>query len=199
MALIKCTECKDKISDKAESCPTCGSPVKKKTSGCTLVITAGLIFFIGMAIVGSMNRTPSSTSTSNPAPQATQKKPRAPAPEYSIISDTHVADAKRSVDVRIPQKLSEASLIQIATAIKESDPIDYKRTFIVYYLPENTVGSGGWATSHYNPDLQVQIHGNDASDTPAPLAKEESEIVGRWEYTTFPGAVYTILRTPNGI
>ncbi len=30
MALIKCNECKKEISDQAEACPHCGSPVKKE-------------------------------------------------------------------------------------------------------------------------------------------------------------------------
>lgn len=30
MALIKCKECGDQVSDKAASCPKCGAPVAKK-------------------------------------------------------------------------------------------------------------------------------------------------------------------------
>ena len=32
MSLIKCTECKKKVSNQAESCPSCGCPVSNKTS-----------------------------------------------------------------------------------------------------------------------------------------------------------------------
>ncbi len=31
MALINCRECGKSISDKAETCPECGSPVKEKS------------------------------------------------------------------------------------------------------------------------------------------------------------------------
>lgn len=30
MALIECTECKEQISDKADTCPKCGAPQKRK-------------------------------------------------------------------------------------------------------------------------------------------------------------------------
>lgn len=32
MAIIKCSECGKKISDKATKCPSCGAPVDKKTN-----------------------------------------------------------------------------------------------------------------------------------------------------------------------
>ena len=32
MAIIKCPECRKKISDKAEVCPKCGFPMKKTSS-----------------------------------------------------------------------------------------------------------------------------------------------------------------------
>lgn len=32
MALIKCNECENEVSDKAATCPKCGAPIEKKTS-----------------------------------------------------------------------------------------------------------------------------------------------------------------------
>ncbi|MBN2326857.1 MAG: zinc ribbon domain-containing protein [Candidatus Omnitrophica bacterium] len=60
MALIECPECSKQISDKAESCPNCGCPIKKKPvtveknkgiggcSGCLILVIG---FFILMAII----------------------------------------------------------------------------------------------------------------------------------------------------
>jgi len=51
MALINCKECNQEISSKAEKCPHCGCPIKKKISftGCFMVllglITAIIVFF----------------------------------------------------------------------------------------------------------------------------------------------------------
>ncbi|HEE9829758.1 TPA: zinc-ribbon domain-containing protein, partial [Citrobacter freundii] len=33
MALIKCKECGEQVSDKAASCPKCGAPIAKKNKG----------------------------------------------------------------------------------------------------------------------------------------------------------------------
>lgn len=50
MALIKCKECGNGVSKKAESCPQCGAPVKKKREniGCGAVILG--LFIIGIFV-----------------------------------------------------------------------------------------------------------------------------------------------------
>ena len=87
---------------------------------------------------------------------------------YTVINETKLPRIKRSVDIRLNRPVSEATLTTIAAEIKSSDSGDYERTFIGYYLPEMQVGAGCWATSHYNPDLDVQILGlsADAAATP---------------------------------
>lgn len=50
MALIKCKECGDQVSDKAASCPKCGAPIAKKNkgpSGCMMVF----LIFVGVLIL----------------------------------------------------------------------------------------------------------------------------------------------------
>jgi len=46
MAMMKCKECGEKISSKAAACPSCGAPIKKKRSGCLVVIIALFSLFI---------------------------------------------------------------------------------------------------------------------------------------------------------
>lgn len=51
MAMVRCRECDEKISDKAKACPNCGSPVHKKSKGNTalvifLAVVAGY-YFVG--------------------------------------------------------------------------------------------------------------------------------------------------------
>ena len=79
--------------------------------------------------------------------------------EYEILSDTRLHKIKRSVDVRIPERVDEAVLESIARRIKQDNEIQFTRTFIVYYLPGMKVNAGGWATSHFDPNLKVQILG----------------------------------------
>jgi primosomal protein N' len=45
MALVKCKECGEEISKKAEKCPRCGSPQKKKTSLFTWIVTIFAVFW----------------------------------------------------------------------------------------------------------------------------------------------------------
>lgn len=77
MPLINCPECKAEISDKAESCPKCGNPMKgatvqikaepKKGGGC-LKITLIIFVLLSVGYCASKmgtNTTPSSNSNSN--------------------------------------------------------------------------------------------------------------------------------------
>jgi hypothetical protein len=68
MALIQCKECGEEISKKAEQCPKCGAPRKKKIGFFKgLLILFVVLFFIGLFVPESQNtiRTPSNTAPSN--------------------------------------------------------------------------------------------------------------------------------------
>lgn len=41
MALIKCPECKNSVSDQAHSCPTCGYPIRKTEYRSAIVAVKG--------------------------------------------------------------------------------------------------------------------------------------------------------------
>lgn len=76
MALTKCTECGEEISKKAEKCPKCGAPTKKKTSIFTWLVVIILIFWMIGSLSGrskTTEATDNSTSQSDVAPkQVTQ-------------------------------------------------------------------------------------------------------------------------------
>jgi hypothetical protein len=60
MALTKCKECGEEISKKAEKCPKCGAPQKKKTSLMTWLVTVLLVlvaigYFSGNSGSGTSN------------------------------------------------------------------------------------------------------------------------------------------------
>ena len=76
--------------------------------------------------------------------------------EYSIIEVTTLFSIKRSVDVRLEHRVSEGVLREIAQALYVPG---YDRTFMGYYLPYMEVGEGGWATTHFNPDINIEILG----------------------------------------
>jgi len=112
---------------------------------------------------------------------------------YSIIKDTRMKPFKRSVDVRLSQKVSEGTLGLIAQEIKRQDPTNYDRTFIVYYLPGMQVGGGGWATSHFNPTLNVRILGlSEEYQTKITASLDQSrDVVGVW-FDEIIGRIITI-------
>lgn len=84
---------------------------------------------------------------------------RVPHDAYSIIEEVKVPQAKRQLDVRLNRRLTEAELAVLAGYLKVLDGRPYKRTFMTYYLPHMKPGSGAWATTHFNPDMEVLIHG----------------------------------------
>jgi DNA-directed RNA polymerase subunit RPC12/RpoP len=71
MAIIRCAECKSKVSDKATSCPKCGAPIvipekkKRAVSGCgclaLLIIIGGMLYVLSQSNDGT-SRSSSSTS-----------------------------------------------------------------------------------------------------------------------------------------
>ena len=137
-------------------------------------------------------------STSNlkgPAPEARPAAaqaqefsglPTVPIPadvRYTVISTNVIPGIKRSLDVRLSRKVEEDVLRAIAMNLKKDDPKRHERTFIVYYLPEMKVGAGGWATTHFNPDLEVNILGLTLKQEIAFAKKVEDttrEVVGNW-------------------
>ena len=84
MALIKCTECGQEISQKAASCPKCGAPPKKKTSLLTWIITvvAGLWL---MGYIGSLTSNTQANSSASAAPAG-----KAATKTYKLTDTAHV-------------------------------------------------------------------------------------------------------------
>jgi len=69
MALVKCKECGQEISRKADKCPKCGAPAKKKTSLFTWIVTIVLgVWLIGfLASRGTSPPQTSPTTTGSPS------------------------------------------------------------------------------------------------------------------------------------
>ncbi len=117
---------------------------------------------------------------------------------YEIINTNTFLDYKRSLDVRLNKKVSEGILRTIALKLKAQDPRNYERTFICYYLPNMEVGAGAWATTHFNPDLEVRILGLTAEQEEA-LKKQPDdpsrEVIGSWlDESPYLGCKVTIFR-----
>ena len=117
---------------------------------------------------------------------------------YTVIDETKVPGIKRGVEIRLNKHVSEDTLTAIAKEVKASDNSTYERTLIAYYLPDMQVGAGCWATTFYDPDLDVRILGLSAdaaaklSATPETADRDE---IGRWlNETPFLGRRIVIFR-----
>lgn len=122
---------------------------------------------------------------------------------YTIIDKNIVPGIKRSLTIRLNRKVSEGVLKSIAMKLKNSDPKTYERTFIGYYLPDMKVNAGCWATTHFNPKLEVRILGLTAKQEEAlrqQTADPSREIIGVWlDERPFGGGRITIFRKDGGL
>ena len=117
---------------------------------------------------------------------------------YSIIDTKVVPGVKRSLDVRLNRKVTEDVLRSIALQLKSQDPKEYERTFITYYLPDMKLGAGAWATTYFDPDLDIRILGLTAEQEKNlvnEVADSSREVVGTWlDESPVVGSKITIYR-----
>lgn len=217
MALTKCKECGNDVSTKAASCPTCGAAIKRKTGclGCLGVVT---LIFIVSSVVVSLLPDGSNTKRSKPQPvsSTTKSTDKGALPQsaqrrstsreavipsdvsFSITSEDIQPGIKRSLEVRLNKKVSEQTLRTLALKLKSQDSRTYARTFIGYYLPGMEAGAGAWATTHFDPTLDVKILGLTAEEEAELAAQPEPanrEVIGRWlDEMPLAGSRLTIFR-----
>ncbi len=118
---------------------------------------------------------------------------------YAIITEEIVPGVKRSLDIRLNRRVSRDVLEAVAMKLKDSDPQSYERTFIGYYLPTMKVDSGYWATTHFNPHLEVRILGSTVEQEQALISHQPAapsrEIIGSWiDERPYGGGRITIFR-----
>lgn len=102
---------------------------------------------------------------------------------YAIIYEDTLSNIKRTLDIRLNGRISETQLQSLAFELKNSDPTTYDRTFIVYLLPEAGSNAMAWATTHFDPDIEVKIIGLTIEEAQqlTDLPEDYSEaIIGRW-------------------
>ncbi len=103
--------------------------------------------------------------------------------QYKIENESvHPTFSKSNLDIRLDKKISEKDLQDIANELRR-DRTKYERLWIGYYLPGMKVGSGSWATTHFTPELEVQILGSTAieDDILKAVSIEAGTVLGKWE------------------
>lgn len=88
--------------------------------------------------------------------------------------------SKSKIEVKLNKKVNEKILKEIALEIRENRK-QYDKLWIFYHIPDMTNGMA-WATTHFTPDLEIQIIGStETEDKETSKATDiDGEIVGKW-------------------
>jgi hypothetical protein len=117
---------------------------------------------------------------------------------YTIIDENIVPGIKRSLDIRLNKKVSEEVLRSIALNLRNADSNSYERTFVGYYLPGMEANAGYWATTHFNPELEVRILGLTVQQEEILIEEPKDasrQVIGIWlDESPFVGSRITIFR-----
>ncbi|WP_299078878.1 hypothetical protein [uncultured Paraglaciecola sp.] len=101
---------------------------------------------------------------------------------YEVIKESSIPGIKHSIDISLNKKISKDELASLAQKLKGS--AQYERTFIGYVINMSEVKNGYWATTHFNPDLNVKILGLTIEQEREMESERElgegKEIVSRW-------------------
>lgn len=123
---------------------------------------------------------------------------------YKILEDTtNVIMEKNVISIEINKKISEGQIATLAAEFYESRPKQPK-FFIFYLLPGMKVGEGAWATSHFNPELEIEFIGTTEQTDMVSAETLDSiiidgEIIGKWHEEKYTSSNYIIYKKDNKI
>lgn len=126
--------------------------MEKKTNSGRIEITIGVVIGILIIVVGAILLKENDGQTDNIRTSSNYDEIFK---EYSIIKKESIPSIKASIDVRLNKEFNKSSIEKLAIKLKNDLKSNYERVFICYYLPEMEVGSGAWATSHFDPNLEI--------------------------------------------
>ena len=114
--------------------------------------------------------------------------------EYKIIEDqSNPSIEKNQLDVEINQKLTEG---QIATLAEELfNTKDQERRFYIFYKLKGIDNNIAWATSHFDPDLKIEIFGSNYKQDNSMLdsaRKVDGNIIGIFDDSKNTNFFYTL-------
>lgn len=136
--------------------------------------------FVAVMVMSITACTDSDTEQGSVAVEESVKQVEAP--KYNILEDTVKSNIKRTVEVELPERLDEADLKRLAEHIKGLSSKEVERTFIGYRIAGNDLKQAYWATTHYNPNLEVNIMGESATSYDDMKGKglPEGDVIGSW-------------------
>ena len=151
-------------------------------AGGIVVILLSVIVIFVQELIGPTNTMP----VAPPQPGQPVLVPAAlpaipPDVSYKVITTDEIPGNGLRLQIRINKIVSKDVLRAIAMTLKATESRSYDRTFMFYYLPDMTL-NGAWATTHFDPDLDVQILGFTAEQATALSvpAPSNQDTIGRW-------------------
>lgn len=123
-----------------------------------------------------------SSCTQNPNNQNGTSGQETSLPPFKIENqELNTTLKKASFDIRLEERISEKEIELVAQNIKTKNP-GFDRYFILYYLPDMQIGSGAWATSHFNPNLLINIQGisDEEEEQMTNSTLPAGELIGKW-------------------
>jgi hypothetical protein len=117
---------------------------------------------------------------------------------YKVIEKNDLGTVKGTIIIGLEKKVAKDFLHKMALNLKESQSKKYDRLFIEYYLPGMKPGSGAWATSHFNPNLEVRILGTTIEEEKALMGEPKESLdglIGEWlDESPYFGAKYSLIK-----
>ncbi len=118
----------------------------------------------------------------------------------SIVVDHTKPPYKHALLVRLNRRVTEAELRSFAQVQREKYPAsEYDKLFISYLLVGQPEGSGLWASSHWQPDLQITIVGQSAEQAGSTKQRGSinpgEELVGAW--SSIGSEIIVVLKRKN--
>jgi hypothetical protein len=113
--------------------------------------------------------------------------------------EPHKSFSKNNIEVKLNKKVDERILNEIALEIRK-DREQYDKLWIFYHIPNMTRGMA-WATTHFTPDLEIEIIGSTETEDKetSKTTDIEGDILGKWRSEkSLMGAALILFKNPKG-
>ncbi|WP_298119335.1 hypothetical protein [Flavobacterium sp.] len=154
------------------------------------------------ASVLSLNSCKQNSETSNEVETTIENKDKTI--KYEILSEEENVKPefginKCNINIELREKISVDELTKIANELRETRTT-YDNLWIFYYLPGMKVDSGAWATSHFTPNLNVEIIGSTLEEETKLKGQSKNvdgKILGEFFEKQYVNASFTVYEKDN--